>query len=87
VRVASLLLAQRAPDEVEGFMLRRRQRFDARERAALMRAFPLLPDARQWLALALEARRGDVRAVLEALACDNPYPAVHSTGCISTIWS
>jgi len=23
-----------------------------------------------------QARRGDVRAVLEALACDNPYPAV-----------
>lgn len=78
VRVASLLLAaQRAPVEIEGFMLRRRQRADARQRAALMRALPLLPDARQWLGIALEARRGDVRAVLEALACDNPYPAVH----------
>ena len=78
VRVATLLLtAQRAPAEVEGFMLRRRRYGDVRQRAALMRALPLLPDARQWLAIALEARRADVRAVLEALACDNPYPAAH----------
>lgn len=78
VRVAALLLvAQRVPAEVEGFILRRRHSGDARQRAALMRALPLLPDARQWVAIAIEARRGDVRAVLEALACDNPYPALH----------
>src|SRR5262249_13315148 len=78
VRVASLLLvAQRLPAEVEGFILRRRHSGDARQRAALMRALPLLPDARQWVAIAIEARRGDVRAVLEALACDNPFPARH----------
>jgi hypothetical protein len=78
VRVAALLLvAQRVSAEVEGFILRRRHSGDARQRAALMRALPLLPDARQWVAIAIEARRGDVRAVLEALACDNPYPALH----------
>jgi hypothetical protein len=78
VRVATLLIAaQRAPAEVEGFIVRRRLSGDARQRAALMRALPLLPDARQWLAIAIEAPRGDVRAVLEALACDNPYPAAH----------
>jgi hypothetical protein len=78
VRVASLLLVtQRAPDEVEGVIRRRRHSGDARQRAALLRALPLLPDARQWVAIAIEARRGDVRAVLEALACDNPYPALH----------
>jgi hypothetical protein len=78
VRVAALLLvARRVPAEAEGFILRRRHSGDARQRAALMRALPLLPDARQWVAIAIEARRGDVRAVLEALACDNPYPALH----------
>ena len=67
VRVAALLVAaQRAPAEVEGFIVRRRQHGDARQRAALMRALPLLPDARQWVAIAIDARRGDVRAVLEA---------------------
>jgi hypothetical protein len=78
VRVAALLVAaHRVAAEVEGFITRRRQGGDARQRAALMRALPLLPDARQWLAIAIDARRGDVRAVLEALACDNPYPAAH----------
>src|SRR5262249_11988539 len=78
VRVAALLLvAQCVPTEVEGFIHRRRHSGDARQRAALMRALPLLPDARQWVAIAIEARRGDVRAVLEALACDNPYPSLH----------
>src|SRR5262249_58900700 len=78
VRVAALLLvAQCVPTEVEGFIHRRRHSGDARQRAALMRALPLLPDARQWIAIAIEARRGDVRAVLEALVCDNPFPARH----------
>gem|GEM_PF-2026632 len=78
VRVAVLLLvAERAPAGVETFIARRRRGGDTRQRAAVMRALPLLPDARQWVALALEARRGDVRAVLEALACDNPYASVH----------
>jgi hypothetical protein len=78
VRVAALLVvAQRAPAEVEAFIVRRRRCGDTRQRAAIVRALPLLPDAQQWVALALQARRGDVRAVLEALACDNPYPSVH----------
>ena len=72
-----LLVAERAAADLEGLIERRRRRGDARQRAALMRVLPLLPDARQWLAVALEARRGDVRAVLEALVCDNPYPAAH----------
>lgn len=72
-----LLAAARAPEELEGFIERRQRSGDARQRAALVRALPLLPDAQQWLAVALAAPRGDVRAVLEALACDNPYPAAH----------
>jgi hypothetical protein len=77
-RAACLLLAaEHSAADLEGFVDRRRRRGDARQRAALVRALPLLPDAQQWLAVALEARRGDVRAVLEALVCDNPYPAAH----------
>jgi len=72
-----LLVAERAAADLEGLIERRRRAGDARQRAALVRVLPLLPDARQWLAVALEARRGDVRAVLEALVCDNPYPAAH----------
>src|SRR5205809_748711 len=71
------LAADHAAADLEGFIERRRRSGDARQRAALLRALPLLPDAQQWLAVALEARRGDVRAVLEALVCDNPYPATH----------
>jgi len=71
------LAADHAAADLEGFIERRRRSGDTRQRAALLRALPLLPDAQQWLAVALEARRGDVRAVLEALVCDNPYPATH----------
>jgi hypothetical protein len=72
-----LLAAHRAPADLEGFIDRRRRSGDARQRAVLLRALPLLPDARQWLTVALDARHGDVRPVLEALVCDNPYPAAH----------
>jgi hypothetical protein len=72
-----LLVAACAPEDLEAFIERRRRAGDARQRAALVRALPLLPDAQQWLAVALAAPRGDVRAVLEALVCDNPYPAAH----------
>src|SRR5439155_1408273 len=56
------LAADHAAADLEGFIERRRRSGDARQRAALLRALPLLPDAQQWLAVALEARRGDVRA-------------------------
>ena len=40
-----LLTAARAPDDLEGLIARRRSSGDARQRAALVRALPLLPDA------------------------------------------
>jgi hypothetical protein len=77
-RAAWLLrVAEDAPAGLEAFVERRRRRGDARQRAAILKALPLLPDAQGWLAVALEARRGDIRSVLAALACDNPYPATH----------
>jgi hypothetical protein len=56
---------------------RRWQLGDVRQRIALLRALALVPEPTDWLALAIRARQGAVRAVFEALACDNPYPAMH----------
>lgn len=56
---------------------RRWQLGDVRQRIALLRALALVPEPTDWLALAIRARQGAVRAVFEALACDNPYPATH----------
>jgi hypothetical protein len=48
---------------------------DTRERAAVMRALPLLPDPLGFLSLATEGCRAHVRAVFEAIACENSYPS------------
>jgi hypothetical protein len=56
---------------------RRWQFGDVRQRIALLRGLALVPEPTDWLALAIRARHGAVRAVFEALACDNPYPATH----------
>ena len=46
---------------------------DNRERQAVLKALPLLPDLH--VALAIEACRSNVLTVFEAIACENPYPA------------
>jgi hypothetical protein len=61
----------------ESLVERRWRHGDARQRIAILRALPLLPEPSGWLALAIQARQGAMRAVFEALACDNPYPATH----------
>jgi hypothetical protein len=50
---------------------------DHRERAAILRALPFLPQPESFLPLAIEACQTGVRSVLEAIACENPYPAAH----------
>jgi hypothetical protein len=50
-------------------------RGDNRERQAVLRVLPLLPDARRFVALAVEACRSSVQTVFEAIACENPFPA------------
>jgi hypothetical protein len=47
---------------------------DNRERQAILRALPLLPDPPRFLTLGFEACRSHVQPVFEALACANPYP-------------
>ena len=48
---------------------------DARERAAVLRVFAALPDPGRFCDVAAEACRTNVASVLEAIACDNDYPA------------
>jgi hypothetical protein len=52
-------------------------RADNRERQAILRVLPLLPDARRFVALAVDACRSSVQTVFEAIACENPFPARH----------
>jgi hypothetical protein len=47
------------------------------ERVALLRALPLLPEPQCFLPIATDACRTHVLEVFEAIACDNPYPALH----------
>src|SRR5262249_16196309 len=50
---------------------------DNRERQAVLKALPLLPEPATFVALAIEACRTNVLTVFEAIACENPYPAQH----------
>jgi len=46
-----------------------------RERQAVLRALPLLPEPARFLTIALDAGRASMQPVFEAIACENPYPA------------
>jgi hypothetical protein len=50
---------------------------EMREQQAILRVLSLLPRPEGYVQLATEAVRSNVVSVLEALACDNPFPAVH----------
>jgi hypothetical protein len=53
---------------------------EMREQQALLRVLAYLPEPGGYASLAAEAVRGNVVSVLEALACDNPFPAAHMDG-------
>jgi len=53
---------------------------DNRERQAVLKALPLLPDPSRWVPLGVEACRTNVHDVFEALCCENPFPAKHFPG-------
>jgi hypothetical protein len=48
-----------------------------RERQAILRTLPLLPDPARFLPIALDAGRASTQPVFEAIACENPYPAAY----------
>jgi hypothetical protein len=50
---------------------------EIRERVALLRALPELPASERFAAIAIEAVRSNATSVVEAIACDNPYPKGH----------
>jgi len=50
-------------------------RGDNRERQAVLRALPLLPERARFVPLAIEACRTNVLTVFCAIACENPLPA------------
>jgi hypothetical protein len=50
---------------------------DTRERQAVLRALPLLPQRERFLAIAIDAGRAAIPPLFEAIACENPYPSAH----------
>lgn len=50
---------------------------EARERAAVLRALPLLSQPERFVELAADACRTHVMPVFEAIVCENPYPAAY----------
>jgi hypothetical protein len=52
-------------------------RGDLREKQAVLRALPLVPEPERFVPLAVEACRTHIQPVFEAIACENPYPAAH----------
>jgi hypothetical protein len=50
---------------------------DTREQQSWLRAVALLPDAPAFLPLVIDSCRTSILSLFEAVACENPYPAVH----------
>jgi len=48
---------------------------DNRERQAVLKALPLLPDSERLIAVGVDACRTNIQPLFEAIACENPYPA------------
>ena len=76
-RIALLGLAasRLSSPEIEALAEDCYQHGDTRERRAVLRALPLLPEGERLLAIAVDACRSHVQPLFEAIACDNPYPA------------
>ncbi len=52
-------------------------RGDTAERCAVLRCLPLLEQPKEYLLIATDGVRSHVQPVVEAIACENPYPALH----------
>ena len=75
--VVLLAAAAGAPDQLAGLVDELYREGDSREKRAVIRALPLLPDAGRFVELALDAGRTNETDLFAVLACDNPYPARH----------
>lgn len=65
------------PDELEALVDDSYRSGDSRERQAVLKALPLLPDPERFLDTAVDACRSSILPIFEAIACENPYPARH----------
>jgi hypothetical protein len=75
---ALLLLAAAAPGDEFAVKVDELFRLgEMREQQAILRVLAFLPEPERYQALASDAVRINVVTVIEALACDNPYPARH----------
>lgn len=73
-----LVLAAHDDDGVDTLVRRLEALFalaDVSEAVTLYRGLPLYPDPPRWQARAAEGARSNMKAVFEAVALDNPYPA------------
>ena len=66
-----------APGELEALVEECFLQGDTRERQAVLRTLPLLPDPGRFVPLGVEACRTSVQPVFEAIACENPFPVRH----------
>jgi hypothetical protein len=77
---ALLLLAateERAPHPLSPLIEDLFRKGEMREQQALLRVLAYLPEPDAYARLAADAVRSNVVSVLEALACDNPFPAAY----------
>ena len=70
-----LAFAHLAPSRASALLEACYARGDNRERQAVLRAIPFLPDSKRFVALAVDACRTSVQTVFDAIACENPFPA------------
>jgi hypothetical protein len=69
--------AEQSPGELEALVEECFLQGDTRERQAVLRTLALLPDPARFVPLGVEACRTSVQPVFEAIACENPFPALH----------
>jgi len=50
---------------------------DGAERQAVLRALPLLPAPERFVDIGVDACRSHIQPLFEAIACENPYPALY----------
>jgi hypothetical protein len=76
---AALLLAfgTGRPDELPRLVETLYSGGDGREKAAILRALPLLPDPAGYVALATDAGRSSDTTLFRAIACHNTFPSRH----------
>ena len=75
--ILMLKIAHRPPEEYFETVLECYQQGDSREQQSWLRGLNLLPDRGRFRDAAIDACRTNIVPLLEAIACENPYPAAH----------